>query len=178
MNNSGGVKSHVFLRLINYKPYQLEELSRNLDYIRTKTCLNLMNPTAAGRNRNSKSCVFKQRKLHHNPETTTDSGQQNSSRMEEVGKSDTSFCQSSLSAESRIKSMVHVLKNSNKLAPGQDLIAFLNNKLNEGYVLMRTAFEYVDQDCFGYLLLDEFKCVLEEFNIRMSDKVFQILLKK
>ena len=72
--------------------------------------------------------------------------------------------ESSLS-EVKIKSMVHVLKNSNKLSPKDDLVSFLNNKLNQGYLSLKTAFEYIDPDHLGHLLTDEFRIVLEEFNI-------------
>lgn len=92
-------------------------------------------------------------------------------------KPDLSLCNSSLS-ETRIKSMVHILKNSNKFGSNNDLVVFLNSKLNEGYILLKTAFEYIDPDHFEHLLLDEFRIVLEEFNIRMDVKICKSLLKK
>jgi Ca2+-binding EF-hand superfamily protein len=86
-------------------------------------------------------------------------------------------CESSLS-ESRIKSMVQVLKHSNKFGPNNDLVAFLNSKLNEGYILLKTAFEYIDPDHLGYLLAEEFKIVLTEFSIHMNARVYDSLIKK
>lgn len=228
MNNSGGVKTRVFLRLINYRPYQLEEISHNLDLMRTQTLITMNSSQKRERHRSLGRPPFTQLRTPRTNHSTNETAD-NRRRFQEikriqiqtapsltrsntniasspsrrsvdlidektkktlandatsdliVAKSEEtagSVCRSSLSAESRIKSMVHTLKNSGKLAPGQDLVAFMNNKLNEGYILMRTAFEYVDQDGFGYLLVDEFKSVLEEFNIRMDTQVYESLLKK
>ena len=85
--------------------------------------------------------------------------------------------ESSLS-EVKIKSMVHVLKNSHKLSPKEDLVSFLNNKLNQGYLSLKTAFEYIDPDHLGHLLTDEFRIVLEEFNIYIDSKNYLKFLKK
>jgi hypothetical protein len=85
--------------------------------------------------------------------------------------------ESSLS-EVKIKSMVHVLKNSNKLSPKDDLVSFLNNKLNQGYLSLKTAFEYIDPDHLGHLLTEEFRIVLEEFNIYIDNKSYHRFLKK
>ena len=72
------------------------------------------------------------------------------------------LCDSSLS-ETKIKTMAHIFKNSIKLGSADDLIVYINNRLNEGYISLKTAFEYIDPDHLGHLLIDEFKIVLEEF---------------
>ena len=81
-------------------------------------------------------------------------------------------------SEVKIKSMVHVLKNSNKFSTNDDLVSFINNKLNQGYLSLKTAFEYIDPDHLGHLLAEEFRIVLEEFNICIDHKNYHRFLKK
>ncbi|CAF0707697.1 unnamed protein product [Brachionus calyciflorus] len=83
---------------------------------------------------------------------------------------------SSLS-EKRIKSMVYNLKKSKEYRPNDDLIAYLNNKLNEGFIVLRAAFEYIDQDNLGHLFSHEFRTVLDEFKIYTDAKLLNKFLK-
>jgi Ca2+-binding EF-hand superfamily protein len=78
----------------------------------------------------------------------------------------------------KIKTLVRALKSARKFGPSQDLVSFLNAKLNEGYITFRTAFEYVDQERTNHLLVDEFKVVLEEFNVEMDEITYQKFLRK
>ncbi len=50
--------------------------------------------------------------------------------------------------------MAHLLKNSTRLNYNDDLIVYLNNKLNEGFISLKTAFEYIDPGNFK--ILDSF----------------------
>lgn len=84
----------------------------------------------------------------------------------------------STQSEMRIKSMVYNLKKSNEFGPNNDLVAYLNNKLNEGVIVLRTAFEYIDQDNLGHLLTFEFRTVLDEFKIYTDSKLLTKFLKK
>ena len=225
LNNSGGVKTRVFLRLINYKPYQLENLSRKIAILRSKSCImdkfnfdprlkklnssylkmykppqeekqvSLSTAKSASNlilknsefepksNVNTESTIMSDSKLMpendsiiETSESSEISSDQNQKRQCSP-KNDLSRCKSS-SSEMRIKSMAHILKNSNKFVPNDDLVGFLNRKLNEGYILLKMAFEYIDPDHLGHLLLDEFRIVLKEFNIRMSVNVCKDLVKK
>lgn len=52
-------------------------------------------------------------------------------------------------------------------------------QLNEGYISLKTAFEYIDPDHLTHLLSDEFRYVLSEFNIFFDeDAVYEKFLKK
>ena len=51
-------------------------------------------------------------------------------------------------------------------------------KLNEGYISLKTAFEYIDPDHLSHLLLEEFSIVLNEFNIHIDEKNFKKFLQK
>lgn len=238
MNNVGGVKLPVFLRLINYRPNHLDDLTFTMDLVRTRSCIvdklnvkpNAKNHSysyfksshmpSGGTFRNSttnltnKSASLMDAKIEstvNEPQPQPQQQQQQSetddeciqtenekknkflkskstlderslctsreSARKQTPQRQTSACESSLS-ETQIKSMVHILKNSNKFGPAHDLVAFLNNKLNEGYILLKTAFEYIDPDHFGHLLVDEFKIVLAEFNILMDTKVYENFIKK
>jgi hypothetical protein len=50
--------------------------------------------------------------------------------------------------------------------------------LNEGYISLKTAFEYIDPDHLGHLLLEEFSIVLNEFSIHIDDKNFKKFLQR
>jgi hypothetical protein len=39
MENVGGVRAKVFLRLLNYKPNEVDEITSNMDKLRTKSCI-------------------------------------------------------------------------------------------------------------------------------------------
>ena len=43
---------------------------------------------------------------------------------------------------------------------------------------MKTAFEYIDPDHLGHLLLEEFSIVLNEFSIHIDAKIFKTFLQK
>lgn len=81
-------------------------------------------------------------------------------------------------SEAKIKSMVKSLKKTNEFGSKNDIVSFLNNKLNEGLIVLRTAFEYIDQDQIGNLLAFEFRGVLEEFKILMDTKLMNKFLRK
>ena len=51
-------------------------------------------------------------------------------------------------------------------------------KINAGYFGFRTAFEYIDQDNYGYLLNQEFKAVLKEFDIEFKPHEYSKFLKQ
>lgn len=107
-----------------------------------------------------------------NEENDKSPERQKQNRSRSTSKRETSM------SETKIKSMVHMLKNSSKFGPNQDLALFLNNKLNDSYISMKTAFEYIDPDHLGHLLVDEFKIVLEEFSIFIESNSYNNYLKK
>lgn len=74
--------------------------------------------------------------------------------------------------------MVQILRKPHRFGSNQDLIGYLNSKLNEGFILLKTAFEYIDPDHLGHLLVEEFRVVLEEFNLKTDSKSFDTFLKK
>lgn len=39
MENVGGIKSKVFLRLLNYNPNEIDDMTANMDKLRTKSCI-------------------------------------------------------------------------------------------------------------------------------------------
>lgn len=84
---------------------------------------------------------------------------------------------SSLS-DRKIKFMVRVLKSTKKFNTQHDLVGFLNARFNEGYISFKTAFEYIDTDRLNHLLVDEFKVVLDEFNVSMDMATFDRFVKK
>lgn len=81
-------------------------------------------------------------------------------------------------SEARIKLITKSFKNINDFGSNNDLVSFLNKKLNEGLILLRTAFEFIDQDQLGHLLTFEFSSVLEEFKFLSNAKLMKKFLKK
>jgi hypothetical protein len=117
-------------------------------------------------------------KIEPKPAQVDRKSAQEKRRKELRSASEHKFRDTSAASESKIKTMVRALKSARKFGPSQDLVSFLNAKLNEGYISFRTAFEYIDSDRLNHLLADEFKVVLEEFNVNMDAPTFQGFLRK
>ena len=212
---------------MDYKPNQIDDLTANMDKLRTKSCIvdkivlkdiensrkasYLMSnslKTNRSANKLNQSLLETPRSLkagngqqlltasksfidfrdNENPSDEFDNltsvsfrsekkAKENSSLNNEQTTREKSGCESSMS-EVKIKSMVHMLKNSNKFSAHEDLVAYLNNKLNQGFLTLKTTFEYIDPDHLGHLLTDEFRIVLEEFGIYIDSKNYQRFLKK
>lgn len=92
--------------------------------------------------------------------------------VQSVPRSNTSL------SEAKMKSMANSFKKMSDFGPNNDLVSFLNNNLNEGAILLRTAFEFIDQDQIGHLLAFEFGSVLEEFKLFSGAKLMKKFLKK
>ena len=182
---------------MDYYPNQVDDLTSNAEKLRTKSCIidkiklnnvlknkqqhsYIINPLSA---KSTKTLS----KLEDGSMTSISSPKSYlslniSEKGEDKPKSveqnlDKKLCESSLS-ETKIKSMVHMLKSSTKFGPNEDLVSYLNNKLNQGFISLKTAFEYIDPDHLGHLLIDEFRIVLEEFNIFVDNSKYEKFLKK
>jgi len=189
LNNIGGVKTRVFLRLLDYNRNHLDELSNDVDKLRSKTCivdltkqqqskkLNTSRSSVITTNRSAKltltSLSTNREEDQINSNTITDNtnkeniSKESDSSLESASsisnitlsnetstaattttatnsnsnqtkltesnflvdkkENTNSACKSTLS-EAKIKSMVHLLKNTNRFGPNDDLNTFLNNK--------------------------------------------------
>jgi hypothetical protein len=185
LNNIGGVKTRVFLRLLDYNRNHLDELSNDADKLRSKTCIVDLTKQSKKLNTNRSSILTNRSAKpvssimagslstnETNEETNsnssnTDTIKENSSKVSDVSldsassisnitmtnetiptisnstdqtklsesnflvdkkQNTNSACKSTLS-EAKIKSMVHLLKNTNRFGPNDDLTIFLNNKV-------------------------------------------------
>jgi hypothetical protein len=184
LNNIGGVKTRVFLRLLDYNRNHLDELSNDADKLRSKTCIvdltkqskkSNTNRSSILTNRSAKpvssimagSLSINEETNSNSSNTDTNTNKENSSKVSDVSldsassisnitmtnetiptnsnstnqtkltesnflvdkkKTTNSACKSTLS-EAKIKSMVHLLKNTNRFGPNDDLTIFLNNKV-------------------------------------------------
>jgi hypothetical protein len=95
----------------------------------------------------------------------------------EESKNERKNCETSMS-DSRIKIVIQTVRQSNKFGSNHDLVTFLNQKLNESYIFMKTAFEYIDYEQLGHLFIDEFKCVLDEFDLNLDQKACNNIFTK
>ena len=237
LNNVGGVNTKVFLRLLDYRPNELDEIASSKEAVRfkhpsklySKNYLNRSLQHSLGLQRNLTNLDEIKNSAVINPKTArevitvtpaenevkndedeiavkekvqdsiisinidlTDSKAEekdeekenkakekidtvNDLKSESINKFRKS--DSSLS-ENKIKFMVRTLKNMNKFGPNQDIVGFLNNKLNEGYISFKTAFEYIDTERLNHLLIEEFKVILDEFNVNMDSSTLNQLLIK
>ena len=145
MNNVGGIKTHIFLRLIDYNPNSLDEIARSMDILRTKSCIVDKFRTDVPKrsyviNSNANRSSFKPAEKMKEVESESiaefkkynddkDSAASENNDYQASLKTGRSTVKTNLS-ETKIKSMVHMLKNSSFLDSNGDLIMFLNNKVN------------------------------------------------
>jgi hypothetical protein len=208
LNNCGGVNTQVFLRLLDYNANRIEKLSEQTDMLRAKSFfIQKRTNRTSKRNRKSHqkdytSKSFANESKNKNEETSSrkqdmNIEEQNENNIEkyEVNKSGTHFvseimprsneelknertnCETSMS-DSKIKTVIQTVRQSNKFGSNRDLVTFLNQKLNESYIFMKTAFEYIDNEQLGHLFIDEFKSVLDEFNLDLDQKAIDSILAK
>jgi len=188
LNNIGGIKSQIFLRLMEYNRNRLDELSYDADKLRTKSCIVDLTQQPKQKqliNLNSSRSLSTKSKISLNKSTSRTESilskeeiNSNAVETEELMKTETvcnssensletnssvsnitltsetisnnetknsqvpspieflaenkkqknRTCKSTLS-ENRIKSMVHLLKNTNRFGPNDDLTVYLNNKV-------------------------------------------------
>ncbi len=176
MNNVGGVRTKVFLKLLDYNPNELSQLKKRVDDLKnsSKHYYRVSKSTRNLRPANNTSEVIKTPNRKETQEitekiSTNDDLTESQKHNNEKNKT---------KSESKIKFMVRLLKNSQNFTPEADLASYLNIKFNEGYISLRTAFEYVDTDRLQHVLVEEFKVILEEFNVFLDNSTFNNLLRK
>jgi hypothetical protein len=182
---------------MDYYPNQVDDLTSNAEKLRTKSCIidkiklnnvlknkqqhsYIINPLSAKSTKTLSKLEDGSMTSISSPKSflSLNMSEKGDDKRKSVEQNlDKKLCESSLS-ETKIKSMVHMLKNSTKFGANEDLVSYLNNKLNQGFISLKTAFEYIDPDHLGHLLIDEFKIVLEEFNIFVDYSKYEKFLKK
>jgi len=202
LNNCGGVNTQVFLRLLDYNTNRIEKLSEQTDMLRTKSFVIQKRTNRLRRNQESyaqefmsKSCANESEKRNdmstkidlEKEQTKIDKATNSESQeikleekpasSSEDSKNERTNCETSMS-DSRLKMVVQTVRQSNKFGSNQDLATFLNQKLNESYIFMKTAFKYIDNEQVGHLFIDEFKCVLDEFDLSLDQNACNYILTK
>lgn len=199
LNNCGGVNTQVFLRLLDYNTNRIEKLSEQTDMLRTRSFV-IQKRTNRTPKRNLESCAnenksrcetnsnldLNQDKSKADKATNGESEVNKSvkpvdlekpANSNEESKNERTNCESSMS-DSRIKIVIQSVRQSNKFSSNHDLVTFLNQKLNETYIFMKTAFEYIDYEQLGHLFVDEFKCVLDEFDLNLDQNACNHIFTK
>lgn len=175
LKNVGGVKTRVFLRLIDYNPNEIEVLTQKTAMLRTKSCIvdkpqhrhasdpsiNVAKNLSSSVEEKSSGNVaptssldansYLKQIIEYDPlesdtvpfdnkflkkvdqEAEKEVAKEKEAAAEAKKKAEVEAqkkrVQSTLS-ESRIKSMAQFLKNSSKFGPNEDLVVFINNKVN------------------------------------------------
>ncbi len=160
VKNTGCIKSHVFLRLINWRPNQIEEFGEHMDVLRARSCIadeqtirrvltkrrsrlsqkkrQMLENESVRENLKSESISYFDRKS-----VGCENGNGNKTGEIEVvvdeavrsksatagNRADLRTCQTSVS-EARIKSMVKNLNMTQRFGFNDDLVVFLNSRVN------------------------------------------------
>lgn len=156
--NVGGIKTSMFLRLINYKPNQLIEFGQQMDILRTKSCITDQNSIKKAPKKppqqkqkqieaslkSESISYFDRRNISAAKlvENSTENFEEKVKPIEVVVDENTvqtapkslnssnyvRTCETTLS-EVKIKSMVNTLKNNYKFGFNDDLVVYLNNRV-------------------------------------------------
>ncbi len=170
LKNTGCIKTHVFLRLINWRPNQIDEFSEQMDMLRARSCI-------ADEQTVKRILVRRRSKMSkHKRQTADNEGLRQNLKSESISYFDSKSvygdvggnhknevlvvvdedgsslrsrsaiedhraelrtCQTSVS-EARIKSMVKNLNMTQKFGFNDDLVVFLNSRVNSEVL----SFEY------------------------------------
>ena len=149
LKNVGGIKTNLFLRLIDYKPNQIDEFGLQMDLLRTKSCIvdqiKIKPPLSQLKHRSKLShkqldsplrnelksesiSYFDRRKTTAASMIKPDPVVDNKETTFLLENPKSGSCETSLS-EAKIKSMVSSLKNNQRFGFNDDLVVYLNNRV-------------------------------------------------
>ncbi|CAF3617577.1 unnamed protein product [Rotaria sp. Silwood1] len=198
LNNSGTVRTNVFLRLLNYRVNLADEIDANIQRlvsrsgaagivdrrISSSTIVSGLSPSRKQRqlltNRN-RECNENDRQFKHSAPPPTALGESLDETMrtsneqcindddENSNKISSSINLSTRELSTKFRTLVQQHRKMIKqLHETDEFLPFLDRKVNEGYFCLKTVFAYLDSNQTNFISKQQLIAALNQFDIPLS----------
>ncbi|CAF3598885.1 unnamed protein product [Rotaria sp. Silwood1] len=198
LNNSGTVRTNVFLRLLNYRVNLADEIDANIQRlvsrsgaagivdrrVSTSTVISGSSPSRKQRqlltNRN-RECNENDRQFKHSAPPPTALGESLDETMrtsneqcindddENSNKISSSINLSTRELSTKFRTLVQQHRKMIKqLHETDEFLPFLDRKVNEGYFCLKTVFAYLDSNQTNFISKQQLIAALNQFDIPLS----------